>query len=50
MLRRVDDLETTLELAQESGDAELEAEVDKSVEALATDFARERTQILFSGA
>jgi peptide chain release factor 2 len=49
MLRRVDDLETTLELAQESGDAELEAEVDKSVEELEKDFARERTQLLFSG-
>ena len=38
-----------MELAQESGDAELEAEVDKGVEALETDFARERTELLFSG-
>ena len=49
MLKRVDDLETTLELAQESGDAELEAEVDRSVDDLEKDFARERTQLLFSG-
>jgi peptide chain release factor 2 len=49
ILKRVDDLETTLELAQESGDAELEAEVDRTVEDLEKDFARERTQLLFSG-
>ena len=49
MLKRVDDLETTLELAQESGDAELEAELDRTLEALEKDFARERTQLLFSG-
>ena len=49
VLARVDDLETTLELAQESGDAELEAEVDRSVDELERDFARERTQLLFSG-
>ncbi len=49
MLTRVDDLETTLELAQESGDAELEAEVDRTIDDLERDFARERTQLLFSG-
>ena len=49
LLARADDLETTLELAQESGDAELEAEANNAVEALETDFARERTQLLFSG-
>jgi peptide chain release factor 2 len=49
LVARADDLETTLELAQESGDAELEAEVDRGVEALETDFARERTELLFSG-
>ena len=49
VLARVDDLETTLELAQESGDAELEAEVDRSLDELERDFARERTQLLFSG-
>ncbi len=49
LLRRTDDLEATLELAQESGDAELEAEVDRSIDDLDRDFARERTQLLFSG-
>ena len=49
LLARVDDLEAALELAQESGDAELEAEVDRSVDELEKDFARERTQLLFSG-
>jgi peptide chain release factor 2 len=49
VLARVDDLETTLELAQESGDAELEAEVDRTLDDLERDFARERTQLLFSG-
>jgi peptide chain release factor 2 len=49
LLKRADDLEATLELVQESGDAELEAEVDTSLDALERDFARERTQLLFSG-
>ena len=49
MLKRVDDLETTLELAQESGDPELEAEVDRTFADIEKDFARERTQLLFSG-
>ena len=49
LLARADDLDTTLELAQESSDAELEAEVDHTVDALDTDFARERTGLLFSG-
>ena len=49
ILGRADDLDTTLELAQESGDAELEAEVDRSVGDLEADFARERTELLFSG-
>jgi peptide chain release factor 2 len=49
LLARADDLDTTLELAQESGDAELEAEVDRSVDELERDFSRERTQLLFSG-
>jgi len=48
-LARVEELETTLELAQESGDSELEAEVDHGVEDLERDFVRERTQLLFSG-
>jgi peptide chain release factor 2 len=38
-----------VELAQEAGDAELEAEADKTTEDLDRDFARERTQLLFSG-
>jgi peptide chain release factor 2 len=49
LLARAGDLETTLELAQESGDAELEAETDKALDDLERDFARERTQLLFSG-
>jgi len=46
---RADDLETTVELATEAGDAELEAEADRATEELDSDFARERTQLLFSG-
>ena len=49
LLARAADLETTVELAQEAGDAELEAEADKATEELGRDFARERTQLLFSG-
>ena len=49
LLGRAEDLGTTLELAQESGDAELEAEVDSAVDDLDRDFARERTELLFSG-
>jgi peptide chain release factor 2 len=49
LLARAEDLDTTLELAQESGDAELEAEVDRTVDDLDRDFARERTELLFSG-
>ena len=46
---RADDLLTTLELVEESGDAELTAELDREVAALEADFARERTSLLFSG-
>ena len=49
LLTRAGDLETTVELAQEAGDAELEAEADRALGDLETDFARERTQLLFSG-
>ena len=49
LLARADDLETTVELAQEAGDAELEAEADRATGELERDFARERTQLLFSG-
>ena len=46
---RVDDLLTTLELVEESGDAELSAELDRTVSGLERDFGRERTALLFSG-
>jgi peptide chain release factor 2 len=36
-------------LAEESGDADLTAEVERDTAALERDFARERTQLLFSG-
>ena len=47
--RRAEDLETTLELVAESGDAELVAELDRTGSELAADFERERTALLFSG-
>jgi peptide chain release factor 2 len=46
---RADDVLTTLELVDESGDAELTAELDREVAALEADFGRERTALLFSG-
>jgi peptide chain release factor 2 len=49
MLARADDLLTTLELVDESGDAELSAELDREAAALSADFDRERTSLLFSG-
>jgi peptide chain release factor 2 len=49
LLKRVDDLETTLELVRESDDAELSAELDTSFTALQRDFVRERTALTFSG-
>src|SRR5438132_4120976 len=49
LLRRVEDLETTLELVRESDDPELTAELDQTYAALERDFARERTQLLFNG-
>jgi peptide chain release factor 2 len=49
LLTRADDLEVALELLDESADAELEAELERNVAALETDFARERTALLFSG-
>jgi peptide chain release factor 2 len=39
----------TLELVEESGDAELTAELERAAAKLETDFARERTQLLFGG-
>jgi peptide chain release factor 2 len=49
LLARTDDLLTTLELVDESGDAELTAELDREAMALSSDFDRERTALLFSG-
>jgi peptide chain release factor 2 len=46
---RVDDLLTTLELVEESGDAELTAELDRTAAALERDFDPERTALLFAG-
>ncbi|TMC63615.1 MAG: PCRF domain-containing protein, partial [Chloroflexi bacterium] len=49
LLARSDDLLTTLELVDESGDPELTAELDREAAALSSDFDRERTSLLFSG-
>jgi peptide chain release factor 2 len=49
LLRRVDDVETTRQLVEETGDPELTAELDRESDALARDFDRERTALLFSG-
>ena len=49
LLARAADLETTVELAIEAGDAELEAEADRETDALDAEFASQRTQLLFSG-
>jgi len=46
---RVDDLLATLELVEESGDAELTAELERTAAELEKDFDRERTALLFSG-
>ncbi|MFL5681069.1 MAG: peptide chain release factor 2 [Chloroflexota bacterium] len=46
---RADNLLTTLELVEESGDEELTTELGREAAALESDFARERTQLLFSG-
>jgi peptide chain release factor 2 len=48
-LSRVDNLLTTLELVDETGDPDLTAELDREGEALSRDFDRERTALLFSG-
>ncbi len=49
MLARADDLEAAVELLDESPDADLDAELDRDAASLETDFARERTALLFSG-
>ncbi|HEX7223854.1 MAG TPA: peptide chain release factor 2, partial [Candidatus Limnocylindrales bacterium] len=46
---RVDDVLATLELVEESADPELTAELEREADALAADFERERTSLLFSG-
>jgi peptide chain release factor 2 len=47
---RADDLLAAVELLAEAPDAELEAELDRDATALETDYLRERTALLFSGA
>jgi peptide chain release factor 2 len=47
--QRVDDVLATLELVEESADPELTAELEREADALAADFERERTSLLFSG-
>jgi peptide chain release factor 2 len=46
---RAAELETLSQLVEESADEELAAERDREGEALARDFERERTELLFSG-
>jgi peptide chain release factor 2 len=46
---RADELLALLELVEESADAELTAELDAKASALGTEFARERTALLFNG-
>ncbi|HYL41735.1 MAG TPA: peptide chain release factor 2 [Candidatus Binatus sp.] len=46
---RATELETLSQLIEESGDEELGAERDRDGQALAADFQRERTELLFSG-
>jgi peptide chain release factor 2 len=49
LLDRADELETLVELVEESGDPELATELDRTGAALAADMDRERTALLFSG-
>jgi peptide chain release factor 2 len=49
VLARAADLEAALELLDESDDAQLQAELERDAATLETDFARERTALLFSG-
>ncbi|MDQ6796031.1 MAG: peptide chain release factor 2 [Chloroflexota bacterium] len=48
-LSRTENLLTTLELVDESGDPELSAELDREADGLERDFGSQRTQLLFSG-
>jgi peptide chain release factor 2 len=50
LLGRAEELETLLELVEESDDRELADELDRSAVTLTRDFERERTALLFSGA
>ena len=49
LLARAEELETLVELVDESADPELEAELERGTASLAADFDRERTALLFSG-
>ena len=49
LLARAADLEAAVELLGEAPDADLEAELERNAASLETDFARERTTLLFSG-
>jgi peptide chain release factor 2 len=50
LLGRAEEIETLLELVEESGDPELATELDRTGQSLTADFERERTALLFSGA
>jgi peptide chain release factor 2 len=49
LIGRAGDLLAAVDLLSEAPDAELEAELERDAVALETDFARERTSLLFSG-
>ena len=49
LISRADDLAELAELAAESGDADLEAEVEPEYDAIDADYERMRTSLLFSG-
>ncbi len=49
LTKRADDLVELLPLIEEADDPELAAELEREAQALAAEFERERTQLLFSG-
>ncbi len=49
LISRADDLAELAQLAAESGDADLEAEVEPEYKAIESDYQRMRTSLLFSG-
>jgi peptide chain release factor 2 len=49
LISRADDLAELAQLAAETGDADLEAEVEPEYEAIEADYQRMRTSLLFSG-